>query len=83
MTEDFGVISSLIVKGKPEHLDAIASRISDINGAEIAVTDPCGKMVVVLEAESDRDLADTMKLIGEFPEVLSVNMVFHHSEAAN
>lgn len=82
MEEEQVVISSLIVQAQPHDFEAISLEIHKIEGAEVVATDPVGKMIVVLEADTDRQLADTMKIIGDISGVYGVNMVFHHSEAA-
>ncbi|MDG4717765.1 MULTISPECIES: chaperone NapD [Thalassospira] len=83
MNEDIGVISSMIVQTRPEQMDDLKSRLASVAGAEVTSEDASGKLVVVLEADTDRQLADTMQKIGEIPGVLGVNLVFHHSEKAN
>lgn len=83
MNEDIGVISSMIVQTRPERMEDLKARLATIDGAETAAEDANGKLIVVLEAATDRQLADTMQTIGEIPGVLGVNLVFHHSEQAN
>ncbi|RCK46264.1 MULTISPECIES: chaperone NapD [Thalassospira] len=83
MNEDIGVISSMIVQARPEQITIIKTRLEELDGAEVTAEDANGKLVVVLEADTDRQLADTMQKIGEIPGVLGVNLVFHHSEKAN
>ena len=83
MNEDIGVISSMIVQTRPEQIADLKTRLADVPGAEVTAEDASGKLVVVLEADTDRQLADTMQSIGEIPGVLGVNLVFHHSEKAN
>ena len=83
MNEDIGVISSMIVQTRPEQITDLKSRLATIDGAEVTAEDAKGKLIVVLEADTDRQLADTMQMIGEIPGVLGVNLVFHHSEQAN
>jgi len=82
MNDKVGVISSMIVQTRPENMTAIKAALSKIRDTEISADDPSGKIVVVMEAENDRQLADGMKEIGDIPGVLGVNLVFHHSENA-
>ncbi|WP_417827177.1 chaperone NapD [Thalassospira povalilytica] len=83
MDENIGVISSMIVQARPEKLDAIATELEAFPGIEITARDPSGKIIVVLEAANDRQLADTMSDIGNIAGVLGVNLVYHHNEHAN
>lgn len=79
MTEDHGVISSLIVQTRPENMESVQAGITAFDQAEIHATDPCGKIIVVIEARNDAALADEMRRIGDISGVLGVNMVFHHN----
>ena len=77
-----GTISSLVVQARPELSPAVARAIDTIPGAEVD-GDPAGrKIVVVLETSDDGELSDRMSRIADLHGVLSVNLVFHHGEAA-
>ncbi|MAZ34923.1 MAG: hypothetical protein CMO06_17415 [Thalassospira sp.] len=82
MDDKVGVISSMIIQSRPENMTAIKAALLKMPDTEISADDPSGKIVVVMEAASDRQLADGMKEIGDIPGVLGVNLVFHHSENA-
>ncbi len=82
MDDKVGVISSMIIQSRPENMTAIKAALLKMSDTEISADDPSGKIVVVMEAESDRQLADGMKEISDIPGVLGVNLVFHHSENA-
>ena len=82
MDEKVGVISSMIIQSRPENMTSIKAALSHMPDTEISADDPSGKIVVVMEAENDRQLADGMKQIGDIPGVLGVNLVFHHNENA-
>ena len=82
MDENIGVISSMIVQTRPEQMIEIETILASFPGIEISTNTPSGKIVVLMEAESDRQLADSMTKIGDIPGVLGVNLVFHHSESA-
>lgn len=74
-------IVSCIVQTRPEHLAEVALRVAAVQGAEIHARDPKGKLVVVLEAESQRVLGRRMIEIDQLPHVLSVAMVFQATDA--
>jgi len=82
LTEDVGVISSIIVQTRPETLSKAAGAIERLQGAEIFGDDPCGKLVVVIETDNDAELTGLIERIGKIEGVLGVNMVFHHNELA-
>lgn len=75
-----GVISSLVVQVRPARLAAVVDAIQTRPDAEIAAMDPVGKLVVVLETATDRGLAEATDALAALPGVLSVALVFHHSE---
>ena len=56
--------------------------ISSLPGTEVHASTGAGKIVVVIETPSDAELVRIVDRIGAFPGVLSVNLVFHHSDPA-
>lgn len=75
-------IASLVVRCRPERIPALEHAIAALPGAEIAATDPAGKLVVTLESTTERVVADRLEEIGALPGVLSATLVFHHAEPA-
>ena len=72
-------IASVIVRAHPASADAVAVRLSRLPAAEVhAVED--GKIIVVLEAEGERELAELMEAMRNEPEVLMVSLVFHQED---
>lgn len=76
-------IMSLIVQARPEHLPDLIRAISALEGVEVHGHDPAGKIVVVVEAETQRLAGDRMIEIDRLPNVVLVAMVFQatHSDA--
>jgi nitrate reductase NapD len=73
-------IASLIVRTRAEHALRIAERIELTPGNEVhAIED--GKIVLVIEAESERALADRMDELRAEPDVLLVSLVFHQVDS--
>ena len=73
-------IASLVVRARPERAAQVAASISAREGHEVrAMSD--GKIVVVLEAPSERALADRMDDLRGEPDVLFVNLVFHQLDS--
>jgi nitrate reductase NapD len=74
-------IASVIVRTRPEIAGAFAHRIASMPDTEVhAVED--GKIIVVLEADSERVLADRIDELRQDPWVLFVNLVYHQMESA-
>lgn len=74
-------ISSLIVHVKPDRMDAIRQYIEG-QGGEVPAIDPVGKMVVVLETETDSAVTEFANTIALMDGVLSANLVFHHFDTS-
>lgn len=70
-------ISGVIVRARPEKLAAVRERLADIAGVEIHAATDDGRLIVTVEEESDRDLADTVLSLHDVPGVLSASMVYH------
>jgi nitrate reductase NapD len=69
-------IASVLVRARPDRAAGVAARIAARAHSEVyAVED--GKIVVVLEARSERALAERMDELRGEPDVLLVNLVFH------
>ena len=74
-------IAGIVVQALPEHAAQVAARIAVRHGAEVHAVDG-GKIVVVLEADSERGLAQDMDELRAEPHVLLVNLVYHEMETA-
>jgi nitrate reductase NapD len=72
-------ISSLVIQARPERLAEVRGAIA-ARGAEIPASDPDGKLVVVLETDSERKITDFLNEVSVMPGVLSANLVFHHND---
>ena len=73
-------ISSLIVHGRPQAIEALTAAIGAIAGAEVPIADPGGKLVVTLEATSEAEIAAALAKINLLDGVLAATLVFHHVE---
>ena len=79
MSDSSAHIASVIVRTRVEIAPAFAQKISAMPDTEVhAVQD--GKIIAVLEAESERELADRIDEIKQDPWVLGVNLVFHQMD---
>lgn len=78
MTEELH-ISSLLVRSNPTQMEAVQAEITSMPRAEILQTDPSGKIVVLLEADSDRVIGDALARIQLLDGVVSAALVFHQT----
>lgn len=74
-------VASLIVQARPDRLAEVTAAILALPGAEIPATDAAGKLVVTLEATSERPIARALDLINALPGVLSATLVYHEVDA--
>lgn len=72
-------VSSLIIHARPERMNEVSAIITE-RGGEIAASDPCGKMVVVIETDTETAITDFANDLAVMPGVLGANLVFHHVE---
>lgn len=72
-------IASLIIRTRAEIAPAFAERIAAFPDTEVYAVEE-GKIIAVLEAQSERDLADRIDEIRQDPWVLFVNLVFHQMD---
>lgn len=75
-------ISSLIVHARPECLVDIERVISAEDGAEVPASDPCGKLIVVMETSDSSSVTVFADKIAVMPGVISANLVYHHIDDA-
>lgn len=74
-------ISSLVVHTLPQHLDIVKAQIEQFEQAEIYGDSSEGKIVVVLETDSQGFITDIIEKINNLPHVLSVVLVYHQIES--
>ena len=70
-------IASLVVQCLPEHLETTSSRIESLPATEIPARDEGGKLVVLLEMESEADLLGRITEIEKMPGVINASLAYH------
>ncbi len=70
-------ISSLVVHGRPQEIDAIRRAIEVMPGAEVHGVGPTGKMVVTLETAVEQDILSRISDINLIAGVISAALVYH------
>ncbi|MDH3975375.1 MAG: chaperone NapD [Deltaproteobacteria bacterium] len=74
-------ISGVIVFTKSGEVDAVASRLGEMEGVEVYEAFPReGKIIVLMEGENTQKEVKKFKEIHNVPGVLSVTMAYHHFE---
>jgi len=73
-------IVSLLVSARPQHLPGVAAAILDLGNCEIHAQDPKGKLIVVIEEESQGAIGAKVDLIAGLPHVVAAAMVFQATD---
>ncbi|MEZ9822587.1 chaperone NapD [Shewanella sp. 10N.286.45.A1] len=74
-------ISSLLVQVSPEHLSKTQELILEFKEAEIYGVSEVGKIVVVLETQTEGFISDIIGKISDMPGVLGATMVYHQIDS--
>ena len=62
-------------------LEAVVARIERLSVAEVALSDPTGKIVVTLETRDEDEIVAAMNAMQRMTGVVSVALVFHQTDA--
>ena len=73
-------ISGVLVRSRPEKLDAVRERLEELAGVEVHGANPDGRLVVTVEEAGDRAMADTVVRMQNLPGVISASMIYHQYE---
>jgi periplasmic nitrate reductase NapD len=73
-------IVSLLVSARPQHLAAVAAAILNLGNCEIHAQDPKGKLIVVIEEESQGAIGAKVNRIAGLPHVIAAAMVFQATD---
>jgi nitrate reductase NapD len=72
-------IASALVKARPADQDTVAMTIAALPGTEVLAVDH-GRIIVVIEAAQQHDVAGTLDRMAALDGVLSATLVFEHGE---
>ncbi|WP_417458998.1 chaperone NapD [Kordiimonas sp.] len=79
MPEALHHISSAVVLARPDRVEPVIKAITDFAETEVHAHEG-GRIVLVMEGRSTRDLGDRLASIALIPGVITANMVFEHVE---
>lgn len=74
-------ISSLLVGVRPEQADFVRKDLAALEGVEVHAVAEDGRMIVVVETDSDDKTVEMFETIRQLPGVLSAAMVYHQYES--
>lgn len=75
-------VAGSLVHARAEQAAEVCAAIAAMPRAELAQASPDGRLVVVLEGASARDIVSVLDDIRNVPGVLNVALVYQHAESA-
>ncbi len=76
-------ISGVLVLARPEAAGTVKQRLAAMPGVEVHAVSEQGRLVVTVEEDDTRMMADTVAEVQNMPGVLSAAMIYHHYEDEN
>ena len=73
-------ICGVLVHAQLDQVDQVKAQLEEISGVEIHSATDKGKLVVTVESDSRRFVADTITGFTNMKGVLSASMIYQHSE---
>lgn len=73
-------ICGVLVHARLDQMSQVKEQLEDIEGVEVHSATEDGKLVVTVESESRRFVADTITGFTNVNGVLSASMIYQHSE---
>lgn len=73
-------IAGVLVQTRPEHIPQVQTRLGNVSGLEVHAVSPDGRIVVTVEADGRKSVADTLFSLNAMQDVLSASLVYEHSE---
>jgi nitrate reductase NapD len=70
----------MVVHAMPDYLLDVRKKIEELPGTEIHAESPNGKLVVVLESQTQTYITDVIEKIACLDHVLSTALVYHQIE---
>lgn len=76
-------VASLLVQAWPERIPALLPELNSLQGVEVHQSDPKGKIILTVEAPSDRRLLAAISEIESAQGVVTASLVYHEIEDAD
>jgi nitrate reductase NapD len=73
-------ISGVLLRVRPEFVDVVEHALAQVQGVELHMKSPDGRLVTTIEAADSRALADRYSRVEALDHVLCASVVYHHSE---
>jgi len=73
-------ISGVVVRAFPGHIENVWQTLEQLDGVEVHGANEDGRLVVTVEQQGEREIADLLMHMQDVPGVLSASMVYHQFE---
>jgi nitrate reductase NapD len=73
-------ISSVVIRARPDELEAVRGRVAVLPGVEVHLALPEGRLVITLEDSSVATAADTFIALHNVDGVLGASLVYQYSD---
>lgn len=73
-------VSGVLVRSQPDLISQTQEHLEKVPGVEVFATTPDGRIVTVVERDSDAELTDVFQQIQNSAGVLSASLVYHYSD---
>ena len=78
--QETGSVSGLCLIVRPEHLDAVESKLADLDWVDVYARDQTsGRLIVVQEHQTIKEHQEGLRRLQAVPHVLTADLVVHHS----
>ena len=74
-------ISSLVVHCRPDVIERVLADINALEGTEVPEFAPEGKLVVLMESPTEREIMQRISTIEAIPGVVGAALVYHHVDS--
>ena len=73
-------ISSLLLRADPRKMKQVLAEIATVDLAEVPVSDPNGKIIVIIETTNQGDIVDALTRLQLIDGVVSASLVYHQTD---
>ena len=73
-------ISGVLVRSRPENVESVTQALEALEGVEVHGANPDGRLVVIVEENSDQGIADKVVHLQDLPGVIAASMIYHQFE---
>lgn len=76
-------VSGILVQVRPERVHQVQRQFAAAAGVEVQDATPEGRLVTIVERDSDAELAHALQNIQNTAGVLSASLVYHYSDESD